>query len=116
MSKKKLTFADMKNAFDALERTMRSGSVAVTQEGMEYRPIHSDAARHIAEKIRQSTWAGAADFNVITLFERKKVWVMLDLDAAKEFVEEVEHGTNLAAEGGRNQENVSGHSMESPLC
>jgi hypothetical protein len=60
-------------------------------------PVVSPAARHIAWKIGQSIRAGMT----FDAFGRERIQVILDLGAAKEFVEEVELGTNLAAEGGK---------------
>jgi hypothetical protein len=82
---------DARKLFEAAVKK-KPRCVQVAEERMEYRRVHSDAARHVAEKIRQSI--RAEDVMVFSAFGTKRVKVVLDLGMAEAFAAEVELGTN----------------------
>jgi hypothetical protein len=62
--------------------------MSVTITGARDDSTQSPAARHVAEKIRQAMYRGGV--NQISAFGRKRITVVLDLEAAETFVGEME--------------------------
>jgi hypothetical protein len=85
---------DAEKLFAAAEEMVaKRGNIVVAElDHMEYRPIQSDAARHVAEKIRQAMNRGGV--NQISVFGRRRLTVVLDLEMAEAFVGEMSSEPN----------------------
>jgi hypothetical protein len=62
--------------------------MSVTITGVSDDSTQSPATRHVAEKIRQAMYRGGV--NQINAFGRKRITVVLDLEAAEAFAEEMD--------------------------